>query len=143
MRALAAKITYEGCGVLLESGATHIPRASRSGWRPDDSMEDVEEGAKHTFQDKKRCQKNKTTRPQPVQGADDEAVVQAADEVKLASFEQRIAELKDVGVKHLRLATRLLNRKEATVIAATSKRFARYRALQAPIFRIKTDGQKN
>lgn len=83
------------------------------------------------------------TRPQPVQGADDEAVVQAADEVKLASFEQRIAELKDVGVKHLRLATRLLNRKEATVIAATSKRFARYRALQAPIFRIKTDGQKN
>ena len=60
-------------------------------------------------------------------------------EVKLASFEQRIAELKDVGVKHLTLAAPLLNRKEATVIAATSKLFARYRALQVPVFRIKTD----
>ena len=63
-------------------------------------------------------------------------------EVKLASFEQRIAELKDVGVKHLTLAAPLLNRKEATVIAATSKLFARYRALQVPVFRIKTDRAK-
>ena len=44
---------------------------------------------------------------------------------------QHIAELKlkDVGVKHLTLAAPLLNRKEATVIAATSKLFARYGTL--------------
>ena len=30
VRALVAKITYEGCGVLLDSGATHILRAPRS-----------------------------------------------------------------------------------------------------------------
>ena len=70
-----------------------------------------------------------------------EAVVQEA-EVKLASSEQHIAELKDVGVKHLTLAAPLLNRKEATVIAAASKLFARYRTLQVPILRIKTDRAK-
>ena len=55
-------------------------------------------------------------------------------EVKLASFEQRIAELKDVG--------------EASYVGGTSVESQggdgdrRYRALQAPVFRIKTDRAK-
>ena len=110
------------------------------GWKPDDSVEDIEEGAEHVFQDRQEILPESQD-PNPFKGDGEEAVV-CEDEVKLASFEQQIAELKDVGVKHLTLAAPLLNRKEATVIAATSKLFARYRALQVPVFRIKTDRAK-
>ena len=103
-------------------------------------MEDVEEGAEHVFQDWQEVLPE-VQEPNPFKGGGEEAVV-CEEEVKLASFEQQIAELKDVGVKHLTLAAPLLNRKEATVIAATSKLFARYRALQVPVFRIKTDRAK-
>ena len=110
------------------------------GWRPDDSVEGVEEGAEHVLQDRQEILPEGQD-PNPFKGDGEEAVV-CEEEVKLASFERQIAELKDVGVKHLTLAAPLLNRKEATVIAATSKLFARYRALQVPVFRIKTDRAK-
>ena len=110
------------------------------GWKPDDSVEDIEEGAEHVFQDRQEILPEGQD-PNPFKGDGEEAVV-CEEEVKLTSFEQQIAELKDVGVKRLTLAAPLLNRKEATVIAATSKLFARYRALQVPVFRIKTDRAK-
>lgn len=65
------------------------------GWRPDDSIEEVEEGAEHMFQDRQEVMPEEQD-PNPFRGADDEAAAQAG-EANLASFEQCVAELKDVG----------------------------------------------
>ena len=56
-----------------------------------------------------------------------------------ASFAERVAKLKDVGVKHVALATPLLNRKESTVIDAVAKLYAKFRMLQIPLFLLKAD----
>ena len=77
------------------------------GWKPEDSVEDIEEGAEHVLQDRREILPEGQD-PNPFKGDGEEAAV-SEEEVKLALFERQIAELKDVGVKHLTLAAPLLN----------------------------------
>ena len=65
------------------------------GWKPDDSVEGIEEGAEHVFQDRQEILPE-VQEPNPFKGDGEEAVV-CEEEVKLASFEQQMAELKRCG----------------------------------------------